>query len=260
MDITELVLGSAALIIYTVFLCELLRWVCRRALPAGLGLDLALEVVCTVQLCCCTLEVDLLCTRTDAELWLALTLTYLLTVVHCTTFGSATCNPCGSMNQWLYGKVKASRAVLQVVAQFVAAGLSWVLMPHLWSLGVSPLHKMDKDCYSPLQVSYLTGALVEMACALSLFLTLQPLPRISEALQPHMIAVTITLIAYAGATLTGALFNPVLAFAVVFLCQGNTYLEYIFVYWIGPLIGTFISFLLLKYILPKFRPGQMKMD
>ncbi|XP_073473950.1 aquaporin-11-like [Aquarana catesbeiana] len=260
MDVLELLLGSAALVACTVLLCELLRWACHRIVPKGLGLELALEVVSTVQLCCCTLEVDLLCTKAEIELWLLLVLIYLLTVLHCLTFQGASCNPCGSVNQWLRGLAQGSQTVLKVMAQFAGAGLSWMLMPHLWSLRLSPLHQLGKDCESPLQVSPLSGALVEMACAISLFLILHPLPRVSAPLQPHMVALTITGIAYAGGPLTGAIFNPVLAFAVVFLCHGHSYLQYIIVYWLGPLIGMLLSFLVLEYMLPKLQPGRVKRD
>ncbi|XP_018429907.1 PREDICTED: aquaporin-11-like, partial [Nanorana parkeri] len=197
MDVLELLLGSAALVACTVLLCELLRWACHRSLPPGLGLELALEVVSTVQLCCCTLEMGLLCAKADLDLWLVLALIYLLTVLHCMTFQTATCNPCGSVNQWLRGLAPGSHTLLKVMVQFAGAGLSRVLMPHLWSLGLSPLHQLNKDCMSPLQVSPLSGALVEMTCALSMFLILYPLPRVSAPLQPHMAALTITGIAYA---------------------------------------------------------------
>ncbi|KAM5179578.1 aquaporin-11-like [Mantella aurantiaca] len=263
MGTMELLLGSVAMFGCTVLLCELLRWILRRTVPAGLGLELAMEVVSTLQLCCCTREMALLGTRAGLQLWLSLTLTYLLTVLHCLTCQSATCNPCGSLDQWLRGL--AQGIPLRVMAQFAGAALSRALVPHLWSLGLSPLHGLGEDCVSPLHVTPQSGALVEMTCALSLFLILHQLPHISAPLRPHAVAATITAIVYAGASLTGAVFNPTLAFAVVFLCHGNTYLQYILVYWIGPLTGTAISFFLLEIIFPKFKlpkasPERMKKD
>ncbi|XP_018429909.1 PREDICTED: aquaporin-11-like [Nanorana parkeri] len=265
MGIMELLLGSAAMIGCTVLLCELLRQVFRRTLPAGLGLELAMEAVSTLQLCCCTRENALLGTRAALQLWLSLTLTYLMTVLHCLTCRTATCNPCGSWDQWLRGLVRGPRILLRVMAQFAGAALSRVLVPRLWALGLSPLHELGEDCESFLHTTLLSGALVEMACSLSLYLVLHLFPPVTAALRPHVVAATITAIVYAGAPLSGAIFNPALAFAVVFLCHGNTYLQYIFVYWIGPLIGTAISFLVLVYILPKFKlskvsPERVKKD
>lgn len=40
-----------------------------------------------------------------------------------------------------------------------------------------------------------------------------------------------------GGSISGAVFNPALAFSVQFPCSGHTYLEYCFVYWLGPVSG-----------------------
>ncbi|XP_068122836.1 aquaporin-11-like [Hyperolius riggenbachi] len=252
----EVLLGSAALVGCTVLLCESLRWIIRRTLPKSLGLDLAMEVVSTLQLSCCTREMVLLGTTAGLKLWLSLSLTYLLTVLHCLTSRSATCNPCGSLDQWLRGLARGSGAALQVMAQFAGAALSWVLVPHLRSLRLSPLHELNVDCKTILHVPTLSGALVEMTCALSLFLILHLFPRVSDLLRPHVVALTITGIVYGGAPLSGAVFNPALALAFVFLCQGLTPLQYISVYWIGPLTGAFLSYMLLENVLPKFKPPK----
>ncbi|KAM9319800.1 aquaporin-11 [Gastrophryne carolinensis] len=258
MGAMELVLNSAALVGCVLLLCEFLRWVLQRTLRPGLVLELAMELVSTLQLCCVTQEMVILGTRAHLHLWHALTLTYVTTVLHCMTFRTAGCNPCGSVGQWLRGQVGAPHTLLRVMAQFAGAALSQVLMPHLWSLGLSPLHHLElQDCKSPLNVSLLSGALVEMSCTLSLFLILHHLPRVSEPLRPHAVALTITGIVYAGAPLTGAVFNPALAFAVFFPCIGNTYQQFMFVYWIGPLIGTVLSVLLLESMFPKHKLGNV---
>ena len=40
-----------------------------------------------------------------------------------------------------------------------------------------------------------------------------------------------------GGRVTGAVFNPALAFSTQFPCSGNSFLEYCLVYWLGPLLG-----------------------
>ena len=42
---------------------------------------------------------------------------------------------------------------------------------------------------------------------------------------------------FTGGSISGAVFNPVLALSIQFPCSGNTFLEYCFVYWLGPLLG-----------------------
>ncbi|XP_075707479.1 aquaporin-11 [Rhinoderma darwinii] len=249
----HLLLGSVALVGCLVVLCELLRSVTRWKVRSGLAQDLLIEVVSTLQLSCCTREMVLLGTLGGIQPWLALTLTYLLTVLHCLTSQGATCNPCGSLEQWLRALAPGSHIILKVAAQFVGAALSRVLMPNLWLLGLSPLHEWDEGCRSPLNMAPWQGALVEMTCALSLFLALHFLPRVKSQYRPHVVALTITAIVYSGGPLTGAVFNPALAFAVVFLCQGNSLLQYIIVYWIGPIIGMVVSIVILERSIPKLR-------
>ena len=40
-----------------------------------------------------------------------------------------------------------------------------------------------------------------------------------------------------GGSVSGAVFNPSLAFSTQFPCSGNSFLEYSLVYWAGPLLG-----------------------
>lgn len=40
-----------------------------------------------------------------------------------------------------------------------------------------------------------------------------------------------------GGSVTGAVFNPALAFSTQFSCSGNSFLEYCLVYWLGPMLG-----------------------
>ncbi|XP_063807354.1 aquaporin-11 [Pseudophryne corroboree] len=247
----HLVLGSVALVGCALLICELLRWLSRRYLPSGQGQELALEAVGMLQMGCCTREMILLGSLGGLDTWLALTLTYLQVVLHCLTSRGATCNPCGSAQQWLCGRAPGAQTALRVGAQFAGAALSWVLMPRLWLLGLSPLHGVAGQCSNPMRVALVPGALVEMTCTLCLYLILHFLPQVKAQQQPQVVALTITGIVYAGAHLTGAVFNPALAFAVMFMCQGSTLSQYVTVYCIGPLIGMVLSILALERGIPK---------
>ncbi|XP_040282350.1 aquaporin-11 [Bufo gargarizans] len=253
MGIMHLLLSSMALVGFTVAVCQLLRSVARWKVRSGLAQDLLVEVVSTLQLSCCTREMFLFGTLGGIQPWQGLALTYLLTVVHCLTFQGATCNPCGSLEQWLRAQSPGSHIILRVAAQFIGAALSRVLMPNIWLLGFSPLHEWKDGCRSPLNMAPWQGALVEMTCALSLFLAMHFLPRVKSQYRPHVVALTITAIVYEGGPRTGALFNPALAFAVVFLCQGNSLVQYILVYWVGPIIGTVVSIVILERCIPKLK-------
>ncbi|XP_073517776.1 aquaporin-11 [Phyllobates terribilis] len=249
----HLLLGSAAVVGIIVALCESLRSLTHSKVHPGLAQDLLIEVLSTLQLSCCTREMVVLGTLGGIQPWLALSLTYLLTVLHCLTSQGASCNPCGSLEQWLRARTPGLHIMFRVGAQFVGAVLSQVLMPLIWLLRLSPLHERDEECKSPLTMTPWQGALVEMTCALSLFLALHFLPRVESQYRPHVVALTITTIVSVGGPLTGAVFNPALSFAVVFSCQGNSFLQYVTVYWIGPIIGMVASIVILERCIPKLR-------
>ncbi|KAM4796149.1 aquaporin-11 [Rhinophrynus dorsalis] len=246
---------SLLVVVAVVLLCELLRALCRARLQAGVQQELALEVVCTLQLCCCIREAVLLGTAGGLEPSLCLTITYLLTVLHCLTSAPAVCNPCGSLHRWLRMEESALLTSLRLCAQFLAAGLSRLLMPVVWSLELSPLHgRQAASCISgPLRTSVLPGAGVELLCALCLYVLLHYLHRVKPVYQPHLVALLITTLVYLGGHLTGAVFNPALAFSVLFHCEGNTFSEYAVVYWAGPVIGMILSVFLFDRCIPRFK-------
>ncbi|MEE6508721.1 hypothetical protein FKM82_022692 [Ascaphus truei] len=256
----EILGGSAVLVTGTVLLCGTARAVCRSRLPDGLSQQLALEVVSTVQLCCCVRELALLGGQGELHPAASLFLTYLVSLVHGLSCGGAACNPCGSLEQYLRGEAPAGGTALGVSAQLGGALLCRLLMPALWSLQLSPLHRQGtgSDCHSALRTSLLSGAAVEMACTLCLFCLLRNLERVQPAYRPHLVSLLITGLVYTGGHLTGAVFNPALAFSIMFHCKGNTLFEYAFVYWIGPIIGMVLSVILFDKCIPRLRSSDSK--
>ncbi|CAH2225609.1 aquaporin-11-like [Pelobates cultripes] len=252
----EVLWGSALLMAVIVLLCEGLRSLLPRKLH-GLHLELAFEAVSTVQLCCCTWELVLLGVRGGLDPLLSLGLTYLMTVIHCLSLRAA-CNPCGSLQLWLRKEASGVDTTLRLVAQFAGAALSRLVMPFFWKLRLSHLHEDWKaeDFRSPLSIGPLSGAGVEMLSALCLLILLRNLGKVEEQFRPHVVAMLITGLVYAGGHLTGAVFNPALAFSVLLSCEGNTFLEYAFVYWLGPVIGLILSILLLDGCIPKLSSDE----
>ncbi|KAM8977683.1 aquaporin-11 [Pelodytes ibericus] len=252
----EVMWGSALVVASTVLLCELLRTVCRMKLKPGLPQQLLFEVISTFQLCCCVRELALLGSKGGLDPLLSLGFTYLQTILHCLT-AQAACSPCGSLQQWLLGDSPAEDTLLLIGAQFLGAELSRVAMPALWTLSLSPMHERgDEGCSSPLHVIPLYGAGVEMLCTVCLILLLSKLDRVKDHYRPHLVALLITGLVYAGGHLTGAVFNPALALSIVFSCEGSTLLQYIFVYWIGPVIGVIVSILLINGGIPILAPEK----
>ncbi|XP_053564660.1 aquaporin-11 [Bombina bombina] len=241
----EVLWGSALFVAAVVLVCEAARSVLRG--------ELLTEVVSTLQLCCCVSELALLGAEGGLSPSLGLGLTYLFTIIHSST-ARAACNPCGSLQPWLRNQAPARNTAMRVGAQFVGSALSYVVMPAVWGAGLIPLHRTWSGvCRSPLHTSLLSGAAVEMLCTLGLFALLHRLDQVKAPYRVHAVALLITAMVLAGGHLTGAVFNPALAFSLVFNCVGNTFFEYAFVYWLGPLVGLVVSLLLFDGSIPKLK-------
>ncbi|XP_061596306.1 aquaporin-11-like [Cololabis saira] len=244
LGVSLLVLGAAVL------LCEAARRAAARLLPGPAGLYLQ-EAASTFQLCCCTLELQLL----GVDLPVSLALTYGTTLVHLLTFREATCNPGAVLERAWRGDAPRGAAVpLLLAAQFgaAAAARSWAAC--VWSLGLSAAHRRHRGagflCSDPLGGTVPQAAAAELACAFAVQAAAMHAHKLDEKLRAHFMAAVITAVVHTGGDISGAVFNPVLAFSVTFPCSGHTYLEYCFVYWLGPILGMASCILLFEKILP----------
>ncbi|MBN3309558.1 AQP11 protein, partial [Amia calva] len=234
--------ASLGLLLLVVLLSELARRTARRLLAEKRGYAVyALETISTLQLCFCTHELKLLGEVARVEPQIGLTLTYLITVVHVLTFRGAICNPSGALEQVYRRTLSRTGAAARIGCQFLAAVLARLLVPHIWALGLSDLHLRHKllgfQCISPIHATLAQAAAVELCCAFAVQSAVSHLHRVGEKYRVHLIAAVITTLVYAGGSVTGAVFNPALAFSTQFACSGNTFMEYSFVYWLGPVLG-----------------------
>ncbi|XP_006006366.1 aquaporin-11 [Latimeria chalumnae] len=249
---------SLVILVLTVLICEGGRRTAKRFLSGRVYCSFLVELVSTFQLCACTQELRLLGEDGRLEPKVGLTLTYVITVVHALTFDGAVCNPSGALEQ-LYRKHASCKGVtLKIVCHFLAAVGAKLYAVHTWSLGMSDLHLRHKltgyACVSGIHTTLLKGATVELACAFTLQTTLIKLHNWETKYKVHLIAAVITFLVYAGGSLTGAVFNPALAYSLHFHCKGNTFLQYAFVYWVGPIVGLISSVILFDKIVPLLFP------
>uniref|UniRef100_A0A673BYA7 Aquaporin n=1 Tax=Sphaeramia orbicularis TaxID=375764 RepID=A0A673BYA7_9TELE len=201
----------------------------------------AVELVSTFQLCCCTHELKLLSEVGGVEPRLALTLTYLASVVHGFTFRGAIGNPTGALEHAYRERLTRGCALRRIACQFAAAAAARAAMRMVWGVGLSALHVRHKDlgyqCTSPIRASVLTATAVEMMCAFAVQSAITHTRSVEEKYRVHAVAAVITTVVYAGGRMTGAVFNPAVAFSTQFPCGGHSFLEYCVVYWLGPLLG-----------------------
>ncbi|XP_029458043.1 aquaporin-11 isoform X2 [Rhinatrema bivittatum] len=233
---------SLALLLVAVLFCEGLRWVVRGQLSGGYR-SLATELVSTFQLCCCVHELRLLAERGASDPNFHLLLVYGVTLLNVLTFGGATCNPNTTLEQLLTGEASFGGSFQQLASQFGAALLARFTMNNVWAQKLSPLHsKGNLECQSGIHTgSMLFAAAVEAACAFVVQSSLLYLRGSKVKYQAQLLSAIIVLLVYAGGHITGAVFNQALAFSMYFHCKGNTLLEYVVVYWLGPIIGAPLS-------------------
>ncbi|XP_040902725.1 aquaporin-11 [Toxotes jaculatrix] len=235
-------------------LSDATRRLCTRTL-AGTGLSVyAVELVSTFQLCCCTHELKLLSEMGGIEPRLALTLTYLASVVHGLTFSGAIGNPSGALEHAYHARIPPGCALRRIACQFAAAVAARATVPVIWGLGLSGLHVRHKmlgyQCISPIHAPLPKAAAVELACAFAVQTAITHTRSVREKYRVHAVAAVTAAVVYAGGSLTGAVFNPALAFSTQFRCSGNSFLEYCLVYWLGPLLGMMCSVLLFDKLVP----------
>ncbi|XP_041850178.1 aquaporin-11 [Melanotaenia boesemani] len=214
----------------------------------------AMELVSTFQLCCCTHELKLLSEVGGIEPQLALTLTYLASVVHGLTFRGAIGNPSGTLEHAYHARFSGGCALRRIGCQFIAATAARACVPIVWGIGMSGLHVRHKllgfQCISPIHASLPKAAAVELACAFVVQTVLTHTQSVEEKYRVHAVAAAITTVVYAGGSVTGAVFNPALAFSTQFPCSGNSLPDYCLVYWLGPLLGMMSSVLLFDKLTP----------
>nr|XP_015196614.1 PREDICTED: aquaporin-11 [Lepisosteus oculatus] len=245
---------SLLLLAATVLLSEVTRRTATRLLAGKDYAVYVVEIISTFQLCACTHELKLVGEVGRVEPQIGLTLTYLITVVHVLTFHGAFCNPSGALEQFYRGNLTEKSVVARIACQFLAASIARLLLPHIWSLGLSDWHLQHElsgfQCGSPIRDTLLKAAGVELCCAFVMQSTVTHLHKLDGKYHIHVIAAVITLLVYAGGHVSGAVFNPALAFSTCFHCSGNTLMEYAFVYWLGPVLGTASSVLLFDKVIP----------
>ncbi|XP_067451614.1 aquaporin-11 [Thunnus thynnus] len=237
-----------------VALSDATRRLLGRAL-ADTGLSVyAVELVSTFQLCCCTHELKLLSEVGGIELRLALTLTYLASVVHGLTFSGAIGNPSGALEHAYHARLSGGCALRRIACQFAAAAAARAAVPVIWGMGLSGLHVRHKlfgyRCITPIHAPLAKAAVVELVCAFVVQTAITHTRAVEEKYRVHAVAAVITTVVYAGGSVTGAVFNPALAFSTQFPCSGNSFLEYSLVYWLGPLLGMMSSVLLFDKLIP----------
>ncbi|NXR05703.1 AQP12 protein, partial [Semnornis frantzii] len=250
---------SIAFFSLVVGLCQVLRWFSKWLLSPGAYTCLARELAGSLQFCMSCLELRML---VEIGLWgggfgpdVVLTLFFLLFAVHGASFDGASANPTVSLQEFLLLESSLATAVAKLLAESMGTGLGWALTKLYWSWELTQLHFIQNliasECSSSIHTSLHHAAFVEGACSFLFHLVLLRLRKSHAVYRVPTLAAIATFLTYTAGPSTGAFFNPALATAATFHCSGNSFWDYVQVYWLGPLAGMLAALLLYQGNIPR---------
>ncbi|NXW48518.1 AQ12B protein, partial [Nyctiprogne leucopyga] len=250
---------SIAFFFLVVGLCQVLRWLSKRFLSPGAYGCLARELAGSLQLCTSCLELRMLVEigpwGGDFGLDVVLTLFFLLFAVHSASFDGASANPTVALQEFLLVESKLTSTAAKLLAQGVGMGMGWAVTKLYWSWELTHFHLIQNliasECSSSIRTALHHAAFVEGTCSFLFHLVLLKLHQSHPMYWVPALAVTVTFLTYTAGPFTGAFFNPALAMITTFHCSGNSFWDYVQVYWLGPLAGMLAALLLYQGNIPR---------
>ncbi|XP_073530468.1 aquaporin-12-like [Phyllobates terribilis] len=240
-------------------LSQLIRWISKKLLPARIYGCSVSEFASSLQLCACYMEVHML---VEIGMWgggfgpdVVSTLLFLLFLVHGFTFDGSSANSSVSLQEFLLKDSPLVDTIIKLVAQIGGMVAARFLTSLYWRLELTEFHTiqmmMMDDCSSSLQTTVAQGIFVEALSAFCYHIVLLRFQSTRLIYRSPILALTVTLLAYAGGPYTAAYFNPVLAYALTFNCPGKTLQEYSIVYFAGAIIGMVLALFLYMGHIPR---------
>ncbi|XP_004589917.1 aquaporin-11 [Ochotona princeps] len=249
---------SLGLMLSIVLLAGLTRVVARQQRHSPMVHGFVLEFVATLQLCCCTHELQLLSQQDPAHPTWTLTLIYFFSLVHGLTLVGTSSNPCGVMMQMLLGGMSPEVGAVRLLAQLMGALASRYCISALWSLGLAKYHFDERSlaCKHPIHVDLPKAVVTEALCSFIFHSALLHFHEVRTKLRIHLLAALITFLVFAGGSLTGAVFNPALALSLHFPCFDEAFSQFFIVYCLAPSLGILLMILMFSFFLPWLHNNQ----
>ncbi|ELW65032.1 Aquaporin-11 [Tupaia chinensis] len=190
---------SLALMLSIVLLVGLARVVARQQLHRPVLHAFVLEFLATLQLCCCTHELQLLSEQDPAHPTWTLTLIYFFSLVHGLTLVGTSSNPCSVMMQMLLGGMPPEMGAMRLLAQLLSALGSRYCIGALWSLGLTKYHVSERSfvCKNPIHVDLPKAVIAEAVCSFIFHSALLHFQEIRTKLRIHLLSALITFLVYA---------------------------------------------------------------
>jgi len=237
---------STVYILVTLVVSELTRIAYNRLLAANsLPLNCSLEFIESFELCAVCYELGLICDNYGP--WVYAVYLFLTTIWWNYRWTIPAC-PYVLVEFWIGGQIDTISALAQLVAEIAGGSIFYrFYLQYLWSLEYGDVHKgraYQEKCNSDIQVSVWLAAVIEgaavFACRLISRMVSQMDPKLSNLINSFVG----TALVVAALTTSGGYFNPVLASALQYGCDGATMWEHLSVYWVGDTIGAILVVLI----------------
>ena len=253
---------SLAAVLAGFVLGELSRIVLKRVLPKKFH-PYAKELISTFQLSVCAFEIGVI--GRFHSTWLGLSCSFVLLTLKNAEFifEGALANPCAIWEDVIYKKAYFVRDnVAKIACQVIGGLLSFPFTQVLWQAKWSDFHEkqVERGLQSTLEVSLMYGFFIEIIgtfiTTMCDFLSRGPALRKFNAV---IRAVSVVVVCYLLAKTTGVWMNPALATAqtFVFCTRQEAIHEHLFVFWLGPTIGT-LSAIEVNTLLSMSQPSKAK--
>ncbi|XP_053241117.1 aquaporin-11 isoform X1 [Podarcis raffonei] len=224
-----------------------------RNLVSHLELQLfLLEMLATFQLCACFGMLHPLAQMENhAQLYLGHLYSFL-TMHFLLTLSESISNPTCILLDILQKGISMKQGGLKIVAQFIGAFLAKLYQNAVWFVGISNLFPHPQECSNPLKTYFLKALCTELVTSITFQFTVLESQSQEIRVRANVLSLAITSLVYAGGHLTGAIFNPALAFSLHISCfaEPEKFWNYLLVYWVAPCIGSVLVFLVWDEILP----------
>jgi len=219
------------------------------------------EAIATAELCGCCFELIIIADNFGVATYGIFL--FLLSIWWSANWGDASACPYTHLEEYVEGKADLRHVLLKVWAELTGGFIIFKYVQMYWALEITDTHKdrAFEDCKADLQVPMLYGAIIEGIATCICRLTSKSLGDLNPRFSTAIDAFIGTSLVVAAFDYSGGYFNPALATALKYGCEGNTLLEHAVVYWIGACAGALLSIYIYKLpAVQKFMHGTSELN
>ncbi|TMW53633.1 hypothetical protein DOY81_001270 [Sarcophaga bullata] len=241
MSMKDLLISTSFMVQWCVAAQYARRIVNKTLKDKGLILVLMNEAIASAELCACCFELAIVSDNFGVPYYAVYL--FLLNVWWSIVWGDASACPYMHVEDLLEGKTTLPDVALCTWAELMSGFCVYRIVQVFWWFEFAETHAGHafEGCNADLTVNPFMGAAIEGIATFLCRLT-------SRTLSAKDLKFGGVIDSFIGMCLvvpaldyTGGYFNPVLATALTFRCNGNTNLEHIIVYWIGTCTGATLS-------------------